>query len=109
MGARLRQLFLGHLDDLGLFAADISVTKSNVADAASSSLRLAVDGYDRQHRVYPAGDYGDTAEGRALQQGYETLSPISMRAGDVCVNVTYRPVLPHEAACAEGEPGACGF
>jgi hypothetical protein len=145
-------------------------------------LRLVVGNLDRQHRVYPAGGYDDTSEGRALRDGYaaldidtwppatfveptkdleysrvnlrvrrflgpcddapawplttspaiqvgertcldldrETARPftpvapggdnsISMRSGEACLEVMYRLVLPHEAACADGQPSACDF
>lgn len=44
---------------------------------------------------------------------FEPVEPgfdrIAMRAGDTCLSVTYRPVLPHEVACAGGQPSGCGF
>jgi hypothetical protein len=176
------QFLVGRLDDLGLFAADIRLSDEGVADAAWSTLRLVAADHDRRHTVYPAGDFGETASGQALQQGYaavdfaslpnetivepprpmeysrvslrvrlssdrcekaavwplaappalepskeetcmdldrETALPfepvepgfdrIPMRAGDTCLKVTYRPVLPHEVACAYGQPSGCGF
>ena len=175
------QFLLGRLDDVGLFAADIALRTGNVSDAASTTLRLVVDGYALKHSVYPAEDYGDTEQGRALQQGHALLSLgafpseniiepiraleysrvslsvrrvsgpcddaplwplptlpdlelhartcldldrehaqpftpldpgfdnfISMRAGEGCVEVMYRPVLSHEAACTDAELRPCG-
>jgi hypothetical protein len=176
------QFLMARLDDLGLFTTDIRLSDEGIADAAYSTLRLVADGHGRRHTVYPAGDFGDTAAGQALQQGYAALhlaslptetivdppgpleysrvslrvalypdscdhapawplaalpslgpsnetcmdldreaalpfkpvepgfdNVVPMRAGDTCVYITYRPVLPHEVACGHGEPSGCGF